>query len=190
MEFIHRTLLKKMNPKKGFTAPYIRFAWGYDRTLIGKPVSIYKVDGGFFVSLESNEFKPVKKKKTTIDDTCFANNKCKPIELENPCISTLESQISTQIHDIEKSSEIIDAKSKTALKDHAEKKVRSGRSKPPSVLAAFSLAPNPDGYRALHCPVLACTRRDSPFHRILFVNAQRVTCMETMLLAVAGSTAS
>lgn len=44
----------------------------------------------------------------------------------------------------------------------------SGRSKPPSVHAAFSSAPNPGGYRAIHCPVLACTRRDSPFHRILF----------------------
>ena len=59
----------------------------------------------------------------------------------------------------------------------------SGRSKPPSVLAAFSSAPNPDGNRASCCPVLACTRRDSPFHRILSVNAQRVTRMETMLLA-------
>jgi hypothetical protein len=59
----------------------------------------------------------------------------------------------------------------------------SGRSKPPSVPAAFSSAPNPDGDRASCCPVLACTRRDSPFHRILFVNAQRVTRMETMLLA-------
>ena len=60
----------------------------------------------------------------------------------------------------------------------------SGRSKPPSVLAAFSSAPNPDGDRASCCPVLACTRRDSPFHRILSVNAQRVTRMETMLLAL------
>jgi hypothetical protein len=60
----------------------------------------------------------------------------------------------------------------------------SGRSKPPFVLAAFGYAPNPDGDRASCCPVLACTRRDSPFHRILFVNAQRVTRMETMLLAL------
>ena len=59
----------------------------------------------------------------------------------------------------------------------------SGRSKPPSVLAAFGSAPNPDGDRASCCPVLACTRRDSPFHRILSVNAQRVTRMGTMLLA-------
>jgi hypothetical protein len=59
----------------------------------------------------------------------------------------------------------------------------SGRSKPPSVFAAFSSAPNPDRDRASYCPVLACTRRDSPFHRILFVNAQRVTRMGTMLLA-------
>jgi hypothetical protein len=59
----------------------------------------------------------------------------------------------------------------------------SGRSKPPSVFAAFSSAPNPDRDRASCCPVLACTRRDSPFHRILFVNAQRVTRMGTMLLA-------
>ena len=64
------------------------------------------------------------------------------------------------------------------------KKRMSGRSKPPSVLAAFSSAPNPDGDRASCCPVLACTRRDSPFHRILSVNAQRVTRMETMLLAL------
>ncbi len=55
----------------------------------------------------------------------------------------------------------------------------SGRSKPPSVHAAFSSAPNPGGYRAIQYPVLACTRRDSPFHRILFrKNAQRVTHAE------------
>jgi hypothetical protein len=59
----------------------------------------------------------------------------------------------------------------------------SGRSKPPSVFAAFSSAPNPDRDRASCCPVLACTRRDSPFHRILSVSAQRVTRMGTMLLA-------
>lgn len=59
----------------------------------------------------------------------------------------------------------------------------SGRSKPPSVLAAFSYAPNPGRYRAIDCPVLACTRRDSPFHRILFFNnAQRVNRTNSVVL--------
>ena len=64
----------------------------------------------------------------------------------------------------------------------------SGRSKPPFVLAAFSYASYPDGYRAIHCPVLTCTRRDSPFHRILPVNAQRVT--RTVVCALDGITVS
>lgn len=86
---------------------------------------------------------------------------------------------------------LIPAKRKCRDSGFSRKEQRvSGRSKPPFVLAAFSYAPNPDGDRASCRPVLACTRRDSPFHRILFVNAQRVTRMETMLLAVAGSAAS
>jgi hypothetical protein len=58
MELITTTTVKKMAPKKGFIAPYIRFQWGYDKSIIGKPVTIYKADKGFFIQLETNEFTP------------------------------------------------------------------------------------------------------------------------------------
>ena len=91
MELIHRTLLKKMNPKKGFIAPYIRFPWNTHRALIGKPVSIYKVDGGFFLSTESNEFKPLNLKKVESDITEIRNNEFKPNENTN--VTLRESEI-------------------------------------------------------------------------------------------------
>ena len=78
MELIHRTLLKKMNPKKGFTAPYIRFPWNTHRALIGKPVSIYKVDGGYFLSIDSNEFKPENIKMAEKGKGAYNSDKFKP----------------------------------------------------------------------------------------------------------------
>ena len=58
MELLCQTEFKRMAPKKGFLAPYVQLPWGHDRALIGKPVSIYKVDGGFFLALENKQFKP------------------------------------------------------------------------------------------------------------------------------------
>ena len=58
MELIADTTFKRMAPKAGFIAPYIQFPWGHERALIGKPVSIYKVDGGFFLAIENKQFTP------------------------------------------------------------------------------------------------------------------------------------
>jgi hypothetical protein len=44
-------------------------------------------------------------------------------------------------------------------------KWRSRRSKPPYVLCGIQLRAKPGQAQAPICPVLACTRRDSPFHR-------------------------
>ena len=91
MELIHRTLLKKMNPKKGYIAPYIRFAWNTNRALIGKPVSIYKVDGGYFISTESNEFKLLNLKKVESEITKIRNNEFKPNEKLNTSAQKAET---------------------------------------------------------------------------------------------------
>jgi hypothetical protein len=48
MELIVDMTVKRMAPKKGCIALYIQLPWGYEKTLIGKPVSVYRVDGGFF----------------------------------------------------------------------------------------------------------------------------------------------
>jgi hypothetical protein len=72
MELIADTTVKKLAPKKGYLAPYIQLPYGYDSALIGKTVSIYKVEGGFFVALENKEFKPVDsdntKKFSSVDE--------------------------------------------------------------------------------------------------------------------------
>ncbi len=59
MELIADTTFKKLNPKQGYLAPYLQLPYGYDPALIGKTVSIYKVEGGFFVALANEQFKPV-----------------------------------------------------------------------------------------------------------------------------------
>ena len=67
MELIADTTVKKMSPRQGYLAPYIQFPWNYDTALIGKSVSIYKVDGGFYLSMESNEIKQSDSKTTQLD---------------------------------------------------------------------------------------------------------------------------
>ena len=81
MELIHRTLLKKMNPKQGFLAPYIQFPWGYDASLIGKSVLIYKTEDGFHIALESKQFKPIDCLPLTSEKD--QSDKFKPIKKEN-----------------------------------------------------------------------------------------------------------
>ena len=151
MELIHRTFLKKMNPKKGFTALYIRFPWGYDRALIGKSVSIYKVDDGYFLSTESNEFKPPNKVEANQEEVCSMNNECKQKESLKSRKNTLESQISELNKEIEKS-RVQTIQENQIAQNYTQKKNVSGRSKPPFVLAAFSSAPYPGGYRTIHWP--------------------------------------
>ena len=83
MELVCNTEFKRMSPKKGFIAPYIRFRWNQDSALIGKPVSVYKVDGGYFLSTESNQFKPLNLKKVESDITQIKNQEFKPKKNEN-----------------------------------------------------------------------------------------------------------
>ena len=101
MELIHRTLLKKMNPKKGYIAPYIQFPWGYDRALIGKPVSIYKVDGDYFLSTESNEFKPLNSKKVESDITQIRNHEFKPSKCSEMALQESETTRKTGLKGFE-----------------------------------------------------------------------------------------
>ena len=66
-----------------YIAPYIGFPWNTNRALIGKPISIYKVDDGYFVSVKSNEFKPIDQQKIESNITKLKNTEFKPIEIEN-----------------------------------------------------------------------------------------------------------
>jgi hypothetical protein len=52
MNLISSTEFKLMAPKKGFTAPYIRLPWGYDRALIGREVDIFKTYTGFSIEFK------------------------------------------------------------------------------------------------------------------------------------------
>ena len=89
MELIADTTVKKMSPKKGFLAPYVQFPWNYDTALIGKSVSIYKVDGGFFVALENKQFKPLDSENTYIPTLV---DEFKPDKFENTVQNKAESQ--------------------------------------------------------------------------------------------------
>ena len=59
MELIADTTFKKMAPKKGFIAAYIRFPWNRYKNLIGKDANIYQVSDGQFIITIGNEFKPI-----------------------------------------------------------------------------------------------------------------------------------
>ena len=144
-----KTTIKKMHPKKGFIAPYIRFPWNQDRALIGKPVSIYKVDGGYFLSLKNNEFKPPNMMDIARDTVCSMNNEFKPKESLNSRMITLESQISEIYREIE-NTKVPSKNENQIIQNDAQNEKVSGRSKPPSVSAAFSYASYPDRYRAIH----------------------------------------
>ena len=74
MELISKTTVKKLAPKKGFLAPYIQFPWGYDKNLIGRDVTVYSVDGGFYLAVENKEFKPF--------DSSQTGEEFKPLRLE------------------------------------------------------------------------------------------------------------
>ena len=58
MECINQTVVKRLHPKKGFTAPYIRFPWNRYNNLIGKEANIYQVSDSQFVIDIGTEFKP------------------------------------------------------------------------------------------------------------------------------------
>ena len=49
MELVTETTIKKMTPKKGFVAPYIRFPWNENKDLIGKEAKIFRVSDSQFI---------------------------------------------------------------------------------------------------------------------------------------------
>jgi len=51
--------------------------------MIGKPVTIHKMDGGYFLSINSNEFKPSNLKTVESDITEIRNNEFKPNDNPN-----------------------------------------------------------------------------------------------------------
>ena len=57
MNRIGQTKFRKMNPKPGYTAPYLILPWGYREDLIGRAVNIYECEEGFLLKIEGNEFK-------------------------------------------------------------------------------------------------------------------------------------
>ena len=57
MELVCTTEFKKLNPRKDYLAPYIALPWNYDPNLIGKHVSVYNVNGGFFLVTDIDKFK-------------------------------------------------------------------------------------------------------------------------------------
>jgi hypothetical protein len=59
MDLIHSTKIKKLNPKSGFLAPYIQLPWGYDESLIGKEIDIFKTEMGFVIQFKQNS--PIQK---------------------------------------------------------------------------------------------------------------------------------
>ena len=90
MELITNTTVKRMAPKQGFIAPYIRFPWNSERALIGKPVSIYKVDGGFFIAMENKQFTPSDSEQNIHVKNLSSVVEFKPTERENAQESTEE----------------------------------------------------------------------------------------------------
>jgi len=56
-KFLGETKIKKLNPKKGYLAPYIQLPWGYREDLIGQEAKIFELEGGFFIKIGHEEFK-------------------------------------------------------------------------------------------------------------------------------------
>ena len=92
MDLIHSTKIKKLNPKSGFLAPYIRFPWNRYKNLIGKAANIYQVSDGQFIITIGNEFKPIDSSKLIEMD---ANESLKGnirFKLENEGLKPTNSQ--------------------------------------------------------------------------------------------------
>ena len=92
MQLIITTTFKRMFPKKGFLAAYIRFPWNQYKNLIGKDANIYQVSDSQFIIAIGNEFKPNDSSKSTeigIDDSLNENNRFK---LKNEGFKTLKTQ--------------------------------------------------------------------------------------------------
>jgi hypothetical protein len=54
MELICSTAIKKYSPRESYVAPYIRLPKGYDPSLIGQSVDIYKTNEGLLIKLKSD----------------------------------------------------------------------------------------------------------------------------------------
>ena len=57
MSSVWTTKVKKLNPKKGYTAAYIQLPWNTHEDLIGREVEIEEVVGGFLVKVDCEKFK-------------------------------------------------------------------------------------------------------------------------------------
>ena len=92
MELIANTTFKKMAPKKGFIAPYIRFPWNQYKNLIGKDANIYQVSSSQFIIAIGNGFKPTDSLKlieSITNASLKSNDQFKPI---NESLNHSESQ--------------------------------------------------------------------------------------------------
>ena len=52
MELICSTKIQKYSPRASYIAPNIRLPNGYDSSLIGQDIDVYKTEGGLFISLK------------------------------------------------------------------------------------------------------------------------------------------
>ncbi len=57
MQSLGFTKLKKINPRQGYLAPYIKLPWGYREDLIGKEIEIFETEDGFTVRFTDEKFK-------------------------------------------------------------------------------------------------------------------------------------
>ena len=57
MQSLGVTKFKKLNPRKGYLAPYIKFPWNQREDLIGREVEILQTDDGFHIRFVDEEFK-------------------------------------------------------------------------------------------------------------------------------------
>ena len=55
MKLICSTEIKQYNPKPSYRSPMIRLPNGYDPSLIGQPIDVYKIDGGLLIKLKTCE---------------------------------------------------------------------------------------------------------------------------------------
>ena len=94
-------VMYKHRTHKIHSNPYISFPRNSECALFGKAVSIYKVDDGYFLSTESNEFKPLNLEKVESDITQIRNHEFKPNENSNKTPQESETKEKTGLKGFE-----------------------------------------------------------------------------------------
>ena len=89
MEYICTTEIKKYNPKEGYTAAFIRLPNGYDISLIGTPIDVYRTDDGLFISLKTDKLESLRQDSQ--------KKECIPNDLKTLNPSSIEQCILEQI---------------------------------------------------------------------------------------------